>query len=839
MTIVHHGLQALDGAYGWFGSIDSANNMLVTRAFEGYPPGVMDPFMAIALEESLPATEVLRTGEPIFVESAADRVQRFPQYHGMEVHGSFVVVPLPRSTKPRAVLSFGFLEPRDSPTTIAGTSPRSSKHARRRSGVRRCSKPNRRSRARLRTLLDFSEQLAGSTTPKRSCTRPHDFAATRIGRCAIVHAREPNGHAPPGRDRARRDSLQPALQDLVDRGVGGRDLIMKAADTGLGASFGALQEVLVPAEHPNASDAEVRRAPRAAATGVRHRRRDDHRGPDAWRRAHRRRHPVPFGHADSSSRSTSGAAPRPRSNGRSSGRSSQFQLEAEHHIVEVLQESIVPERLPELAGLRAGGRLPARRRHGRRRRRLVRRVRGRRRPSSSWSATSPATASRPRASWDGFATACARTRSRTPTRPTCSGGTRVLRRLGPGRHGHRVRRVLPARHRRDDVVARRPSAAAVVRSPTARTRFLEDVNARRSARSGRTSPPAQVTLSDGSLLVCYTDGLVERRDRLIDEGLDWLAARTRASRDEPLDDLCASLVDRSFARAPPPTTSACWPCASPRPSTRRVHPRHRHRRHQARGRPRARRRRAARRAARHRLPTTTDAETLSTRSPRVVRPARRADAIAVGVGCGGPMDRGGEHVSPLNIPAWRGFPLRARLAAHFGLPVCGRQRRQGARARRRLDRARPRAPQLHRHGRVDRHRRRHRLDGRLLDGAERQRRATSATSSSSPTATSAGAAPAAASKPRHRAGDRAHHRPAARRRDARRRRPHRHAGRPRGRVGREPARPAARGRQRFGRARLRRRRSSPPRKPRSTRAAASTSPAAPASSPARSGATAR
>src|SRR5262245_57764010 len=44
-------------------------------------------------------------------------------------------------------------------------------------------------------------------------------------------------------------------------------------------------------------------------------------------------------------------------------------------------------------------------------------------------------------------------------------------------------------------------------------------------------------------------------------------------------------------------------------------------------------------------------------------------ATCVGVGCGGPMDRGGEHVSPLNIPAWRAFPLRARLAALTGRPV--------------------------------------------------------------------------------------------------------------------------------------------------------------------------
>ena len=44
-------------------------------------------------------------------------------------------------------------------------------------------------------------------------------------------------------------------------------------------------------------------------------------------------------------------------------------------------------------------------------------------------------------------------------------------------------------------------------------------------------------------------------------------------------------------------------------------------------------------------------------------------ASACGVGCGGPMRSGGELVSPLNIPAWRDFPLRARLASLTGLPV--------------------------------------------------------------------------------------------------------------------------------------------------------------------------
>lgn len=42
-------------------------------------------------------------------------------------------------------------------------------------------------------------------------------------------------------------------------------------------------------------------------------------------------------------------------------------------------------------------------------------------------------------------------------------------------------------------------------------------------------------------------------------------------------------------------------------------------------------------------------------------------AVACGVGTGGPMTGGGATVSPVNIPAWRDFPLLDRLRAHTGL----------------------------------------------------------------------------------------------------------------------------------------------------------------------------
>ena len=42
----------------------------------------------------------------------------------------------------------------------------------------------------------------------------------------------------------------------------------------------------------------------------------------------------------------------------------------------------------------------------------------------------------------------------------------------------------------------------------------------------------------------------------------------------------------------------------------------------------------------------------------------------VGCGCGGPLDWPVGRVSPLNIPAWRSFPLRERLQERFGgIPV--------------------------------------------------------------------------------------------------------------------------------------------------------------------------
>ncbi|MGZ4694839.1 MAG: ROK family protein [Acidimicrobiales bacterium] len=58
------------------------------------------------------------------------------------------------------------------------------------------------------------------------------------------------------------------------------------------------------------------------------------------------------------------------------------------------------------------------------------------------------------------------------------------------------------------------------------------------------------------------------------------------------------------------------------------------------------------------------------REVRAAQAARGGAApVVCGVGTGGPMTRGGEAISPMNIGGWRDFPLRGRLLASLGLPV--------------------------------------------------------------------------------------------------------------------------------------------------------------------------
>ena len=59
-----------------------------------------------------------------------------------------------------------------------------------------------------------------------------------------------------------------------------------------------------------------------------------------------------------------------------------------------------------------------------------------------------------------------------------------------------------------------------------------------------------ITLDRGTTVLLYTDGLIERRDAVLDDGMDRLRAAAAELADRPLDELCDELIDRLVEGTP-------------------------------------------------------------------------------------------------------------------------------------------------------------------------------------------------------------------------------------------------------------------------------------------------
>ena len=190
----------------------------------------------------------------------------------------------------------------------------------------------------------------------------------------------------------------------------------------------------------------------------------------------------------------------------------------------------------------------------------------------------------------------------------------------------------------------------------------------------------------------------------------------------------------------------------------------------------------------------------------------------------------GRTVSPLNIPAWRDFPLHERLTGRDRAAGRRRQRRQGAGSRRGMARRGPGRRQLSGHGGVHRcrwwHRARRPVARRRLGNAGHIGHVVVEPDGRRCACGGRGCLEAEASGTVHRR----HHRTARRRGPADGAPSHRDAGRPGGGLGGQPVGPRAGGGGRLGGPRVRGGRSSTPPKRRSSAGPVSISPARPGSS---------
>ena len=68
---------------------------------------------------------------------------------------------------------------------------------------------------------------------------------------------------------------------------------------------------------------------------------------------------------------------------------------------------------------------------------------------------------------------------------------------------------------------------------------------------------ARAVIPEGSTLLLYTDGLVERRDVPLSDSLDQLAEQVA---DQGLDELCGTALRAVLGERPSRTTTwRCWP----------------------------------------------------------------------------------------------------------------------------------------------------------------------------------------------------------------------------------------------------------------------------------------
>ncbi len=206
-VIVTRGVPLLGASAGYFATVDPKSEELVLRVATGYSDAVIERYGSVPLSHVTPATDAVRNGMPILVESPTDRDERYP-VDSEESHGAFIVVPVSVAQGVRAALSFGFDTPRvftDDDRSYIAALIEACAQALQRAAL---FEAEQTSRQRLRTLLDASEALAALDDPEAVSAAIARIAAERVGRYATVQLLEPDGsvrqvavaHADPERE---------------------------------------------------------------------------------------------------------------------------------------------------------------------------------------------------------------------------------------------------------------------------------------------------------------------------------------------------------------------------------------------------------------------------------------------------------------------------------------------------------------------------------------------------------------------------------------------------------------------------------------------------------------
>src|SRR5919204_5895967 len=86
-VVVEYGVQAAEAVAGLIGLVSDDGETIEIVAEHGYPPGHLDAWRTFPVVADVPLSRVVQTGEPLFLESVADRNEHFPELAGRPSRG--------------------------------------------------------------------------------------------------------------------------------------------------------------------------------------------------------------------------------------------------------------------------------------------------------------------------------------------------------------------------------------------------------------------------------------------------------------------------------------------------------------------------------------------------------------------------------------------------------------------------------------------------------------------------------------------------------------------------------------------------------------------------------
>ncbi|HEU0054935.1 MAG TPA: PAS domain S-box protein [Longimicrobium sp.] len=96
-VVIQQGLAALGAAAGWLVQLTPDGGALEAVRTQGYDGAVEESFRRFTLDAPVPLADAVRTGEPVFLESPAERFRRYPALqrdYGYLENGAWASVPL-------------------------------------------------------------------------------------------------------------------------------------------------------------------------------------------------------------------------------------------------------------------------------------------------------------------------------------------------------------------------------------------------------------------------------------------------------------------------------------------------------------------------------------------------------------------------------------------------------------------------------------------------------------------------------------------------------------------------------------------------------------------------